>query len=71
MVIRSLFQAAKEQNADIMVRLDSDGQHDPDPIPWLIEPIEKWRSDLVIGSRFLSEVDKEKIPKYRTFRLQV
>ena len=33
MVIRSLFQAAKEQNADIMVRLDSDGQHDPDPIP--------------------------------------
>ena len=33
MVIKSLFQAAKEQNADIMVRLDSDGQHDPDPIP--------------------------------------
>ena len=71
MEIRSLFQAAKEQNADIMVTLDLDGQHDPDQIPCLIEPIVKWRSDLVIGSRFLSEVDKEKIPKYRTFRLQV
>ena len=31
--IRSLFQAAKEQNADIMVTLDSDGQHNPDQIP--------------------------------------
>ena len=41
MVIRSLFQAAKEQNADIMVTLDLDGQHDPDPVPCLIEPIEK------------------------------
>lgn len=34
--IRSLFQAAKVQNADIMVTLDSDGQHDPDQIPYLI-----------------------------------
>ena len=31
--IRALFQAAKEQNADIMVTLDSDGQHNPDQIP--------------------------------------
>jgi len=33
MVMRSLFQAAKEQNAHIMVTLDLDGQHDPDQIP--------------------------------------
>ena len=39
--MRSLFQAAKEQNAHIMVTLDLDGQHDPDPVPCLIEPIEK------------------------------
>ena len=38
--IRSLFQAAKEQDADIMVTLDSDGQHDPDQIPQVIEPLE-------------------------------
>ena len=33
--IRSLFQAAKEKDADIMVTLDSDGQHNPDQIPVL------------------------------------
>ena len=30
--IRSLFQVAKEKDADIMVTLDSDGQHNPDQI---------------------------------------
>ena len=53
--IRSLFQAAKEQNADIMVTLDSDGQHNPDQIPQLIEPFLKQGFDIVIGSRFLKE----------------
>ena len=60
--IRALFQAAREQNADIMITLDSDGQHDPDHIPRLIEPIHKQNFDIVIGSRFLSNDDKEKIP---------
>ena len=39
--IRALFQAAREQNADIMVTLDSDGQHNPDQIPDVIEPIKQ------------------------------
>ena len=65
--IRSLFQAAKEQNADIMVTLDSDGQHNPDQIPRLIEPLLKQRLDMVIGSRFLDSNDKEKVPRYRSF----
>src|SRR5919107_1720132 len=30
--IKALFQAAKEKNADIVVTLDSDGQHNPDQI---------------------------------------
>ena len=51
--IRSLFQAAKEQDADIMVTLDSDGQHNPDQIPQVIEPLLKQGFDIVIGSRFL------------------
>ncbi len=68
--IRSLFQAAKEQNADIMVTLDSDGQHNPDQIPQLIEPLLKQRFDMVIGSRFLNNNDKEKIPRYRSFGIK-
>lgn len=68
--IRSLFQAAREQNADIMITLDSDGQHDPDQIPEIIKPILEHRFDLVIGSRFLSKEDKEKVPRYRSFGIK-
>ena len=68
--IRALFQAAKEQNADIMITLDSDGQHNPDHIPRLIEPLLTQNFDIVIGSRFLSKDDKEKIPRYRSFGIK-
>jgi glycosyltransferase involved in cell wall biosynthesis len=68
--IRSLFQAAKEQDTDIMITLDSDGQHNPDHIPRLIEPLRTQNFDLVIGSRFLSKDDKEKIPRYRSFGIK-
>ena len=67
--IRSLFQAAKEKDADIMVTLDSDGQHDPDQIPELIKPL-KHGFDIVIGSRFLNNSDKQKVPKYRTLGIK-
>lgn len=67
--IRSLFQAAKEQEADIMVTLDSDGQHNPDEIPYLIERL-KQGFDIVIGSRFLRNDDKEKVPRFRSFGIK-
>jgi glycosyltransferase involved in cell wall biosynthesis len=63
--IKALFLAAKERDADIMVTLDSDGQHDPDQIPAIIEPILNKASDIVIGSRFLTRLDTQKVPKYR------
>ena len=68
--IRSLFQAAKQQDADIMVTLDSDGQHNPDQIPQLIEPLLKQRFDMVIGSRFLNSNNKQKVPRYRSFGIK-
>jgi glycosyltransferase involved in cell wall biosynthesis len=67
--IRSLFQAAKEQDADIMVTLDSDGQHDPDQIAEVIEPL-KQGFDIVIGSRFLKRDGKQKVPRYRSFGIK-
>jgi glycosyltransferase involved in cell wall biosynthesis len=67
--IRSLFQAAKQKGADIMVTLDSDGQHNPDQIPPLIENL-KQGFDLVIGSRFLRSDDKDKVPKFRSFGIK-
>ena len=67
--IRSLFQAAKEQDADIMVTLDSDGQHDADQIADVIEPL-KQGFDIVIGSRFLKSEGKQKVPRYRSFGIK-
>jgi glycosyltransferase involved in cell wall biosynthesis len=67
--IRSLFQAAKEKDADIMVTLDSDGQHNPEQIPELIEPL-KQGFDIIIGSRFLNSSDKQKVPKYRSLGIK-
>lgn len=64
--IRTLFRTALERKADIVVTLDSDGQHNPDQIPDIIEPILKGGYDIVIGSRFINENDKKKVPLYRS-----
>ena len=68
--IRSLFQFAKEHNADVMVTLDSDGQHDPDQIPDLLRPMLEDKFDIVVGSRFLNKEDKKKVPRYRSFGIK-
>ena len=67
---KSAFQAAKTNNADILVTLDGDGQHDPNEIPLLLAPILSSEADLVIGSRFL-QADLIKAPKYRKFGIDV
>jgi len=63
--LRSLFSKARELDADIMVTLDADGQHNPDDIPTLVKPILEGEADLVIGSRFLNEKSKNNVPNYR------
>jgi len=42
-------------NADYIVTIDGDGQHDPKDIPRLLEPLIKNEADLVIGSRFMHD----------------
>jgi len=49
--IRTCFDSAKELDADIMVILDSDGQHDPSYIPEFIRALRTNGADVVIGSR--------------------
>jgi glycosyltransferase involved in cell wall biosynthesis len=50
--ISSLFRKARADDADILVTIDGDGQHDPAQIPRLVDPILKGEADIVIGSRF-------------------
>ncbi len=44
-------EAAKLMGADIIVTMDGDGQHNPDDIARLIEPIKRNHCDVVLGSR--------------------
>ena len=78
--IQSCFKAAKRSNADMLVTLDGDGQHNPDEIPQLLAPILEGKADLVIGSRFLQpnlnqsqpiSTNLYGMPKYRKFGIDV
>ena len=60
--LRTGFEAAG--GADIIVTLDTDGQHDPGEIPKLIAPILAGEADMVNGSRYISGNGKE-TPAYR------
>ena len=48
--IQSIIAEAKKRDADILVILDADSQHNPEEIPSLINAISEG-SDVVIGSR--------------------
>jgi glycosyltransferase involved in cell wall biosynthesis len=49
--------------ADVVVHLDSDGQHDPACIPRLIAPILQRRADIVVGVRPLAEAHEMAWPR--------
>jgi len=68
--IRSIFLKSKDLDVDILVTFDADGQHRIDDINKVINPIINGESDLVIGSRFLDESEKE-VPKYRKVGINV
>ena len=64
--LRSLFQRARDLCADAVVTLDGDGQHDPNEIPVLVEPVLEGKADVVIGSRLLDKAAKtNSIPRFR------
>ncbi len=50
--IRTGFRAAIENDADVLVTIDGDGQHRPEEIPGLVQKMASENADLVIGSRF-------------------
>lgn len=64
--IRDIFAYASKENADFLVLIDGDGQHDPGEIGTLLAPLLDDSADIVIGSRFL-EGTSSHIPIYRRF----
>jgi dolichol-phosphate mannosyltransferase len=69
--IRTCFETAKGMQARAMVIIDSDGQHDPEEINKVLEPVLAERADVSIGSRFLEGHKEENIPFYRTVGMKV
>lgn len=59
------FRAALADGADIVVKLDGDGQMDPELIPAFAAPIADGRADYVKGNRFFSPEDVAAMPKGR------
>ena len=51
------FKYASENGFSNVVQIDSDGQHDPDGVPALLEQLES--ADLVLGARFAGTGDYE------------
>ena len=51
--LRTIFEKAKNLDIDTLVIIDSDGQHDPNDIPRLLDRLGKGDVDVVIGSRFV------------------
>lgn len=67
--LQSIFRNARKLNADLLVTLDADGQHDANEIPRLTQPIVENKADIVIGSRFIQQSNN--MPRYRRLGVKV
>jgi glycosyltransferase involved in cell wall biosynthesis len=63
--IQSLLRRGRELEADVLVTLDADGQHEPIEIPNVVRPIIEGTADIVIGSRFFDKRLAYAMPWYR------
>ena len=61
--LKTGFEAA--EGADIIVTMDSDGQHNPTEIPKLVAPIIEGDADMVNGSRYMMKHTDKNTPAYR------
>jgi len=62
---------ALQQGAQFIVHFDADGQHSPELISSLIQPIRTGECDVVIGSRFLKASDRQQVPPEKQILLKV
>jgi glycosyltransferase involved in cell wall biosynthesis len=55
---------AKELGADIVIMMDSDGQHLPEEIPVMLQPLLDGKADIVNGSRMLGTLRTRLINRF-------
>ncbi len=56
--LRTGFEIARLEKAEIVVNMDADGQHQPEEIERLVSPILRDEADFVMGSRFLGSYEE-------------
>ncbi len=67
----SLFDYARANNAESIVTIDGDGQHDAHQIPKLLSVLMQHNVDVVIGSRLLDDDGSQGLPKYRKHGIKI
>ncbi len=65
--VKTGYLQALKDKADIVIKLDGDGQMDPALIPLFIKPIASGRADYVKGNRFFDLQSLRKMPGLRLF----
>lgn len=63
--VQTGYKYAYENNYDVVIQFDGDGQHDAKYIKDLVEPLTSGQADFVIGSRFINSVSEFKSTKAR------
>jgi hypothetical protein len=61
------YRVALAHGADIVVKIDSDGQMDPKLLPQIVHPIVTGHADYTKGNRFFTIEDVRSMPKLRVF----
>jgi glycosyltransferase involved in cell wall biosynthesis len=56
---RTGYKYAVRNGYDVSVRMDADGQHRPEDIPTLLDPMKNDEADIVIGSRYKRDTGYE------------
>lgn len=60
--VQTGFKYALARGYETVIRLDGDGQHDPQQIPNLLAPLERGEADVVVGSRFAAGAGEYRAP---------
>lgn len=65
--VKTGYLAARELGCDVAVKIDGDGQMDPQLIPAFVKPIALGHADYTKGNRFFRIEDVRKMPRIRLF----
>lgn len=63
--------ALRDPTTEFVVTFDADGQHDPDAVSDLIEPLAASRVEVTLGSRFLDAAGHSEMPASRRVLLRL